>query len=62
MEDRLTYRSAFGDYGSERVFDSDYDEICALRDALGPYEDLNLSAEQIRQKLSELDKLKRGKV
>ena len=57
--ERLTYKSAFGDYGSEKVYDDDFDEICALRDALGPYEDLNLTAEQIRQKLNELESIKR---
>ncbi len=36
---RLTYRSQSGDYGGVKEYSNDYEEICALRNALGKYED-----------------------
>ena len=37
---RLTYKSAMGDYGSVFEYTSKNDEIQALRNQLGQYEDL----------------------
>ena len=37
---RLTYKSAMGDYGSVFEYQSKNDEIQALRNQLGKYEDL----------------------
>lgn len=37
---RLTYKSAMGDYGSVFEYTSKNDEIQALRNQLGKYEDL----------------------
>ena len=37
---RLTYKSAMGDYGSVMEYTSKNDEIQALRNRLGKYEDL----------------------
>ena len=50
--ERLTYKSMLcGDYGSNVEYDNPYDEIEALRNALGPYEDLGMTADQIAEKL-----------
>lgn len=50
--ERLTYKSMLcGDYGSNVSYDSPYDEIDALRNALGPYEDLGMTADEITEKL-----------
>ena len=48
---RLTYKSNWGDYGSSVVFDSEWDEKCALRNALGKYEDLGYSPEELKDLL-----------
>lgn len=39
MEGRLTYRSSCGDYGSAVHWNNDREEIYALRNKLGRYED-----------------------
>jgi len=44
---RLTYKSSMGDYGSCVEYDNPYDEIQALRNALGKYEDLNFCARDL---------------
>lgn len=49
--ERLTYKSFVGDYGSEKVYDSEWEEIQALRNALGKYEDIGLTPDEIREKL-----------
>lgn len=49
LNDRLTYKSGFGDYGSNRKFENDYQEKCALRNALGAYEDLGFDINEIRK-------------
>lgn len=46
--ERLTYKSAFGDYGTEKKFDDEWEELCAMRNALGKYEDLGLTPDEIR--------------
>lgn len=46
--DRLTYKSSMGDYGSAKEYEDEYVEICALRNALGKYEDLGFTPEEIR--------------
>lgn len=48
MIDRLTYKSSMDDYGSAKDFKDKYAEICALRNALGKYEDLELSPDEIK--------------
>ena len=49
---RLTYKSRFGDYGSEVVYKDTMSEICALRDALGRYEDLGYTPEELKAMLN----------
>lgn len=49
QEDRLTYKSYMGDYGGTKRFEDDYSEICALRNALGKYEDIGLTPEEIEE-------------
>ena len=39
MTDRLTYKSSFGDYGSAKDYKTEREEIEALRNRLGEYED-----------------------
>jgi hypothetical protein len=51
--DRLTYKSSMGDYGCAKEFNSDWEEKCAFRNRLGEYEDLGLTAAEIREKLKE---------
>ena len=46
--ERLTYKSMFGDYGSERTYPDAWDEIEALRNALGKYEDLGYTPEELK--------------
>lgn len=48
---RLTYKSLCGDYGSAKDYESQFEEIWALRNALGKYEDLGLTPEEIKEKL-----------
>lgn len=47
--ERLTYKSSLGDYGSAKEFDSEFIEKCALRNALGKYEDLQCTPEEIKK-------------
>lgn len=47
--DRLTYKSCMGDYGSAKEFLSEYEEKCALRNALGRYEDLGYAPDEIKK-------------
>lgn len=49
--DRLTYKSSMGDYGSTKTYDSEFSEKCALRNALGRYEDLGYSADELKKML-----------
>lgn len=51
--DRLTYKSSWGDYGSAKNFEDDLSEKCALRNALGKYEDLGYSPEELREIIKE---------
>ena len=53
MIDRLTRKTIFGDYGAEKEYESKGEEIQALRNALGKYEDLGLSPEEIEEVLNE---------
>lgn len=46
--DRLTYKSLMGDYGSAKVFEDEYSERCALRNALGKYEDLGYTPDELK--------------
>lgn len=52
--ERLTYKSFMGDYGSEKVYDSEWEEIQALRNALGEYEDTGLTPDEIRMMLGSI--------
>lgn len=54
--DRLTYKSDMGDYGSAKTYDDEFSEKCALRNALGRYEDLGYSADELREMLQKGDK------
>lgn len=45
--ERLTYKSSMGDYGSAKHFDDEWEEKCALRNALGRYEDLGFTPEEL---------------
>lgn len=47
--DRLTYKSSMGDYGSTKYYDSPMEEVYALRNALGKYEDLGMTPEEIKE-------------
>lgn len=44
---RLTYKSAMGDYGSMIEYPSKNDEIQALRNRLGKYEDFGYEPEEL---------------
>lgn len=57
--DRLTYKSSMGDYGLRKVFEDDIEEKYAMRNALGKYEDLGYTPEQLKEILKNL-KLLRG--
>lgn len=46
---RITYKSQTGDYGSTKIFKNEYEEICILRNALGKYEDLGYTAEELKE-------------
>lgn len=52
--ERLTYKSCFGDYGSEKAFENEFAEKCALRNALGKYEDLGYTPDELRQIIKEV--------
>ena len=47
--DRLTYKSCMGDYGSEKIYKDVWEEVQTLRNALGKYEDLDLTPDEIRE-------------
>ena len=49
--ERITYRSSMGDYGLQKEFHSDLEEKYAVRNALGEYEDLGYTAEELRKML-----------
>ena len=51
--DRLTYKSSCGDYGSAKNFEDEWSEKCALRNALGKYEDFGYSPEELREIIKE---------
>ena len=51
--DRLTYKSSLGDYGSAKDFEDEWLEKCVLRNALGKYEDLGYSPEELREIIKE---------
>ena len=57
--DRLTYKSGMGDYGSAKTFDDEWSEKCALRNALGKYEDIGYTPDELRRMLNDL-KTKEG--
>lgn len=46
--ERLTYKSKCGDYGGKKEYDSQHDEIIDLRNALGKYEDLGYSPDDLK--------------
>lgn len=46
--ERLTYKSSLGDYGINTIFDTTWDELHALRNALGKYEDLGFTPEELQ--------------
>lgn len=50
--ERLTYKSLSGGYGANKSYDSDMEEIYTLRNALGKYEDIGLTPEEIKKVLS----------
>lgn len=56
---RLTYKSSWGDYGSAVEFDDSWDEMCALRNLLGKYEDLGYSPDELNKILSEYKLIKK---
>ena len=47
--DRLTYKSSLGDYGSAKDFEDEWSEKCALRNALGKYEDLGYTPDELEE-------------
>ena len=49
--DRLTYKALSGGYGTNKSYDSNMEEIYTLRNALGKYEDIGLTPEEIKQAL-----------
>lgn len=58
-ENRLTYRSqCCGDYGSTQNFEDVWDEVYALRNKLGKYEDLGYTSDEIKDMLKELQELR----
>ncbi len=54
--DRHTYKSLMGDYGSTKTYESEFEEKCVLRNALGKYEDLNYTPEELREILISIGK------
>ena len=56
--DRITYRSSMGDYGLQKFFNDERSEIYALRNALGAYEDLGYTADELKAMLQNLDEPK----
>ena len=49
---RLTYKSMCGDYGSEAAYPDVISELYAMRDALGKYEDLGYTPEELKALLN----------
>ena len=49
---RITRVTIMGDYGSEEVYNDPYEEIQVLRNALGKYEDLGYTPEQLKKMLT----------
>lgn len=55
--ERLTYKSSMGDYGSNIIYNNEdyteqlWQEIQTLRNALGKYEDLDLTPDEIKRLL-----------
>lgn len=47
--ERLTYKSQMGDYGSAKDFTNEFEEKCALRNALGKYEDLGYTPDELKR-------------
>lgn len=47
--ERLTYKSGLGDYGAAVVFNDRMEELYRLRNALGKYEDLGYTPEELRR-------------
>ena len=45
---RITRVTIMGDYGSEEVYNDPYEEIQVLRNALGKYEDLGYTPDQLK--------------
>lgn len=41
-EERLTYKSSWGDYGCNKTFENDWEESNAFRNRLGVYEDVSI--------------------
>lgn len=56
--ERLTYKSFCGDYGGAKEYDSTWDELQALRNALGKYEDLGFTADEIKAKLRLIERIR----
>lgn len=59
QEDRLTYKSSMGDFGGTKLFDYNYEEIAALRNALGKYEEIGLTPQEIIDLIRENAELKK---
>ena len=51
--ERLTYKSQMGDYVSAKDFTNEFEEKCALRNALGKYEDLGYTPDELKRFLPE---------
>ena len=58
--ERLTYKSQMGDYGSAKDFTNEFEEKCALRNALGKYEDLGYTPDELKKFLPETKRLSVG--
>ena len=52
--ERLTYKSGMGDYGLAKDFADEFEEKCALRNALGKYEDLGYTPEELKEFLPKI--------
>lgn len=55
--ERLTYKSQMGDYGSAKDFINEFEEKCALRNALGKYEDLGYTPDELKRFLPGLSQV-----
>lgn len=54
---RLTYKShCAGDYGGAKDFETLQEEIWALRNALGPFEDLGKTPEELKEIIDKYEK------